>query len=149
MRTSPPFTSPTLPALLGLLALAGTLASPLVTPLAAQDNFGAAVTLTPAGEVVVLKPGAAIGPSSAIVFRLGADGTWSQTQRLSKLSGGYPGEVLLPELSAGGDFVLLGSGDPDGREAGHLYQTSADGWLPRLRVPVDQAAPAAAGLPAG
>jgi len=151
--TSPAFTSPTLPALLGLLALASALtpplATPLAAPLAAQDNFGAAVTVTPAGDVVVLKPGAAIGPSSAVVFRLGADGTWSQTERLSKLAGGYPGEVLLPELSAGGDFLLLGSGDPDGRDAGHLYQTSGDGWLPRLRVPLDPAAPPAAGLPAG
>jgi choice-of-anchor B domain-containing protein len=136
---------PSAVAILSLLVLL-----PLASPLAAQDRFGAAVTLTAPDEVVVLKPGAAIGPSAAVIYRLRADGVWTQAQRLSKLSGGYPGEVLIPELTAGGDFLLLGSGDPDGREAGHLYQKEGDAWVPQLRVPMDPStAQQTASLPAG
>lgn len=109
----------------------------LAPPLVAQDRFGAAVTVANADEVIVLKAGAAIGPAAAVVFRLGSDGEWAQTERLSKLGGGYPGEALLPELTAGGGFLLLGSGDPEGREAGHLYERAGNGWSPRLRVPLD------------
>ena len=133
---------------LSLLAVTASLAT--ATPLVAQDRFGAAVSLTGADEVVVLKPGAAIGPAAAVVFRMGADGMWRQTARLSKLTGGYPGEMLLPGLSAGGDILLLASGDPDGREAGHLYQRNGDNWLPGIRVPIDPTAvPPQAGLPSG
>ena len=55
----------------------------------AQDRFGAAVTWAGADEVVVLKPGAAIGPAAALVFRLGQDGSWAQDTRVAKLEGGY------------------------------------------------------------
>lgn len=103
----------------------------------AQDRFGAAVTWAGADEVVVLKPGAAIGPAAALVFRLGQDGSWAQDTRLAKLEGGYPGEALIPALAAGGDLLLLASGDPNGREAGHLYERSGAAWAPRIRVPVD------------
>ena len=122
----------------------------LAQPAASQDRFGAAVAMTGPDHVVVLKPGAAIGPAAAVVFRRAPDGTWMQTERLSKLDGGYPGEALLPALANGGDLLLLGSGDPDGREAGHLYQWEGAAWAPRLRVPVDPGVGTiAAELPAG
>lgn len=120
----------------------------LAQPGAAQDRFGSAVAITGPAEIVVLKPGAALGPAAAIVFRPGADGTWAQTTRLAKLEGGYPGESLLPSLTHGGDLLVLASGDPDGREAGHLYQRDGTTWTPRHRVPVDPAVGAtAASLP--
>jgi len=139
----PNLNSPT--PLLFLLAV-----SALASPLAAQDRFGAAVTLTAHDEIVVLKPGAAIGPSAAVVFRLGADGVWTRAERLPKLAGGYPGEVLNSELTAGGDLILLASGDPGGSEAGHLYQREGERWVPRVRVSADPTTPQPAeGLPAG
>jgi len=122
----------------------------LAEPAASQDRFGAAVALTGPDHVVVLKPGAAIGPAAAVVFRRAPDGTWMQTERLAKLEGGYPGEALIPALASGGDLLLLASGDPDGREAGHLYQWDAGTWSPRVRVPVDpNVGTVAAELPTG
>ena len=121
-----------------------------VTPVAAQDRFGAAVTMTGMDEVVVLKPGAAVGPAVAFVFRLEPDGAWTATNRLQKLPGGYPGEALVDELTAGGDLLLLGSGDPDGREAGHVYRNDGDRWTPRVRLPLDPSASRSSeGLPVG
>lgn len=140
--SSNPRSSTTLLSLLALLSLA--------SPLAAQDRFGAAVTLTAPDEIVVLKPGAAIGPSAAVVYRLGVDGVWTRAARLPKLAGGYPGEVLNSELTAGGDLLLLGSGDPDGSEAGHLYEREGERWVPRVRVAADPTTTQPAeGLPAG
>ena len=142
MRTHPPRSFPTLHLLL-LVALT------VAAPAAAQDRFGAAVALTGPDELVVMKPGAAIGPTGAIAYRLGPDGTWTRVERLSMLPGGYPGESLLPQLSAGGDLLILGGGDPDGREAGHLFMKEGGAWAPRIRVPADPAIGASAGsLPA-
>lgn len=138
------------------LSLSATLVFGVVTvmvyaiPIAAQDRFGAAVIMTGMDEIVVLKPGAAVGPAVAVVFRLGPDGVWTATNRLPKLPGGYPGETLVDELTAGGDLLLLGSGDPDGREAGHVYQAEDDRWMPRVRLPLDPSAVrSSAGLPVG
>lgn len=119
-------------------------------PVAAQDRFGAALAMTGVDEIVVLKPGTAVGPAGAVVFRLGSDGVWTATNRLQKLPGGYPGEALVDELTAGGNLLLLGSGDPDGREAGHVYQNEDDRWMPSVRLPLDPSASlSSAGLPAG
>lgn len=123
-----------------------------LTPLqaATQDRFGAAVTVTDGEEVVVLKPGTAVGPAVAVVYRLGADGAWAPAARLPKLPGGYPGEALTEGLTTGGDLLLLGSGDPDGREAGHLYRKEGDRWAPRVRLLLDPAvALDQTGLPPG
>ena len=125
VRVSPPLAS--------IIAL---LASMLVAPDpgAGQDRFGAAIAVTAPDEVVVLKPGKAIGPAAAVVFRLGQDGTWSQVTRLPKLPGGVPGEALIPTLSAGGSLLLMGSGDPDGSEAGHLYRREDRGRQERAQM---------------
>ncbi len=101
-----------------------------------QDRFGAAVALTASDEVIVLKPGAAIGPAAALVFRHSVEGGWVLDSRLSKLDGGYPGETLTPSLASGGRLLLLGGGDPFGREAGHLYERVGTSWSARSRVPV-------------
>lgn len=103
----------------------------------AQDRFGAAVTVTGEDEVVVLKPGSAVGPAMAAVYRLDGSGAWSRAARLSKLPGGYPGERLVDALAAGGDLLLLGSGDPEGREAGHQYRRDGSTWTAGMRVPLD------------
>lgn len=120
------------------------------THLSAQDRFGAAVALTGPEEVVVLKPGAAIGPAAAIVYRLGADGAWSLSTRLGKLAGGFPGEAVTEALSAGSGVLLIGGGDPAGSEAGHLYERTGEEWTPLMRVPLDPgAAGTGAALPEG
>jgi choice-of-anchor B domain-containing protein len=108
---------------------------------ASQDRFGAAVAVTDDARVVVLKPGTAVGPAMAVAHRLGEDGAWAPTVRLQKLPGGLPGEQLVDVLSAGGDLLLIGSGDPYGREAGHLYHREDDGWAPGIRVPMNPSAP--------
>lgn len=152
MRTSPVDHSTTLTRVVTLLAALAVLGASGIhpSPVAAQDGFGAAVAVTGPDEVVVLKPGAAIGPAVAVVYRRGADGSWTQTNRLSKLPGGFPGEALMPELSVGGDLLLIGSGDPGGREAGHAYRRAGGEWTAVARVPVDPAAPGpGASLPAG
>ena len=118
-----------------LLVLAGLLAPG--DSATAQDRFGAAVSVTDAHEVAVLKPGKAIGPAAAVVYRLGSDGAWATAARLSKLPGGYPGEAMIAALVAGGDLLLLGSADPNGWEAGHLYERDGDSWAPQFRVPLD------------
>jgi choice-of-anchor B domain-containing protein len=119
-------------------------------PAATQDRFGAAVTITDDDEMVVLKPGTAVGPAVAVVYRAGPDGAWTSVARLPKLPGGYPGEALVEVLAAGGDVLLLGSGDPGGREAGHLYQREGERWAPRVRVPLDPTAlGVSAALPSG
>ncbi|MEM7414905.1 MAG: choice-of-anchor B family protein [Gemmatimonadota bacterium] len=122
----------------------------LAPDVGAQDRFGAALTFTDGGEVAVLKPGAAVGPAMAIVFGPGPDGRWDSTSRLTKLPGGYPGEGVVEVLSAGGDLLLLGSGDPAGREAGHLYTRASGSWTATSRVPLDPSLPGeGAELPAG
>ncbi len=117
-------------------------------PLVAQDRFGAATTVTPHGDVVVLKPGHAVGPAAALVFRRTGDGTWSRLAELPKLPGPFPGEGLVEALTAGGDRVLLASGDPQGRDAGHAYRRATDGFRATGRIPMDPTAEGAEGLPA-
>lgn len=136
--------------LVGSIALALALLLPFSARLSAQDRFGAAVAISESGEVVVLKPGAAVGPAMAIVFGANSNGAWGSITQLTKLPGGYPGEALVDVLATGGDLVILGSGDPDGREAGHLYERTSTSWTPERRVPLDPSAPASgAELPAG
>ena len=143
---SPIFPTTTVLFAVGLLGLAHFVSAPT---LSAQDRFGAAVTWSAPDEVVVVKAGAAIGPAAAVVYRLQPDGSWAQTDRLGKLPGGFPGEALLPSVSAGGDVLIVASGDPAGREAGHLFERRGGAWTPVERVPVDPAAGAGEGLPAG
>lgn len=128
------------------LTVVAGLASP--APSIAQDQFGAAVTVA-GSDVVVIKPGNAVGAPTAVVYRRSPDGTWTEVDRLDKIPGGYPGETLVPTLAAGGDVVLVGSGDPAGLEAGHWHERSGDAWAPRVRVPMDPGASAPSGLPAG
>lgn len=134
---------PTLPPLLLFLLFTAR-------PGLAQDRFGAAVTMVGTDEVVVLKPGAARGPAAAVVFRPEPGGEWTPAARLPKLEGGWPGESLTPALAAAGDLLLVGGGDPDGREAGHLYRKTAAGWAPVARIPMNPGAEDRfAGLPPG
>ncbi|MDX1494030.1 MAG: choice-of-anchor B family protein, partial [Longimicrobiales bacterium] len=111
-------------------------------PASAQDRFGAVVAVTVDDEVVVLKPGAAVGPAVAVVHRRDADGQWERVAELTKLPGAFPGEGLVEALTVGGDLVLLGSGDPGGVDAGHLYRRTDRAWLPEGRVPMDPTAAA-------
>lgn len=98
----------------------------------------------------MLKPGNAVGLATAVVFRKGAEGSWVEVDRLDKLPGGFPGEALISALAAGGDQLLLGSGDPKGVEAGHLYERVGGQWLPRARLPIDPTAVGTlTGLPPG
>ncbi|NNF12033.1 MAG: choice-of-anchor B family protein [Gemmatimonadetes bacterium] len=122
-------------AFLPVLAIVGLMA--VAPPLHAQDRFGAAATVTPDGDVFVLKPGSAVGPAAAMVFRREADGSWTRVAGLPKLPGAFPGEGLVEALTSGGDLVVLASGDPEGRDAGHLYRRDGDRWLPQRRVPMD------------
>ena len=63
---------------LGRLCLVVSLPA-VAAPLEAQDRFGAAVTLTDAGEVAVLKPGKAVGPAVTLLFQPGPGGAWTST----------------------------------------------------------------------
>lgn len=131
-----------------LLAVVGLLLS--AEAVRGQDRFGAAATVTPDGDVVVLKPGSAVGLATAVVFRGSSDGTWTRVAALPKLPGGFPGEGLGEALTSGGSLVLLASGDPNGREAGHLYRRAGDRWVPRTRLPMDPTTDhEAGGLPPG
>ncbi|MDX1647510.1 MAG: choice-of-anchor B family protein, partial [Longimicrobiales bacterium] len=130
MRSLP--VSPAAPLLFVLLAAFGT-----TVPAAAQDRFGAAVAVTERGEPVVLKPGIAVGPASATVYAPDPSGSWAPVARLGKLPGGLPGEAMLPAAHTGGGLLLLGSGDPAGDEAGHLYRREGDGWTAVDRVRMD------------
>lgn len=112
----------------------------------AQDGFGAAVAVTPAGEVVALKPGKAKGPAGAGVWAREADGAWTRSAWLGVLDGGFPGETVTHQVAVGGDRILLGGGDPDGRVAGHLWERGPDGWRAVGRVPMDPDAPIPGGL---
>ncbi len=146
MRTHAPTRQTTfvLPAL-----LAGAVLAASTSALQAQDRFGAAVTVTPGGDVVVLKPGSAVGPAAAIVFRPSNDGGWTRLPPLTKLPGAFPGEGLVEGLTSGGDLLLLASGDPRGRDAGHLYRLENDHWAAKGRAPMDPSADGSTqGLPA-
>lgn len=128
------------------LALVG--GSGTAMPLLAQDQFGAAVAVV-GQDVVVVKPGNAVGAPTAVVFRPNAEGGWVEHDRLAKLPGGYPGETLVPAVAARGGTLIVGSGDPAGREAGHWYERVDGVWSPRTRVQMDPSAIAPSGLPSG
>ena len=130
------------------LTLAATLLMP--TAVLGQDAFGSAVAVPRPDEVVVLKPGAARGPSRAEVFRY-VDGAWIAAEALGGLEGGFPGETLSPAVSvdASGSVLLLGAGDPGGALAGHLYVRDGTAWRGVGRIPLDPVAGLPAGLPAG
>jgi choice-of-anchor B domain-containing protein len=131
----------------GLVCFGLSLAT--TSPADGQDRFGAAVALTDAGEVAVLKPGKAVGPAVTTICRMGEGGAWTSTAQLPKLDGGYPGEALTESLVSGGNLLLFGSGDPDGVEAGHLYQRQGGQWTASARVPLDPTAfDTSSGLPA-
>jgi choice-of-anchor B domain-containing protein len=114
----------------------------------AQDGFGSAVAVAGPQTVVVLKPGAARGPSQARVFRW-EEGAWVRDRALPLLAGGFPGETLTPTLTsdAAGRVVVLGAGDPSGELVGHLHLREGGEWRGAGRVLMDPAGGRPAGLP--
>ncbi|MCA9737264.1 MAG: hypothetical protein KC645_06545, partial [Gemmatimonadetes bacterium] len=107
----------------------------LAAPVAGQDQFGRSVAIA-AGDVVVTKPVVGRGPAMLYVFA--SDGT--ERARLVVGRSAETGEGVSPSVAADGAHVLVGSGDPGTRLAGHLFGREDGGtWSDQGSLPLDAA----------
>ena len=96
-------------------------------PLRGQDQFGSAVGVTAAGEVVALKPAFGRGPAALVVFAPAPGSGWTATQQLWSEGTATRGENFGPAVAVFGADILVASGDPDVRIGAYGFSRGADG----------------------
>ncbi len=94
-------------------------------PLAGQDQFGRSVGVA-GDEVFVLKANPGRGPAAVYVFNRSESGAWKISQRIAAPRGAVTGEGLSPSIAASDHYLMIGSGDPEGRVAAHLFSRDPD-----------------------
>ena len=117
-------------------------------PALLAQGFGRSVAVDD-GQVLVLKPGSGRGPAAAYVYERGADGEWTEVQRLGTDVTATTGEGLGPGLVVHDGLAMIASADPDVERAAHVFRRQADGtWTAVEPIPMDPGAGAGeAGAP--
>ncbi len=100
----------------------------VATPAAAQDRFGAMVTVA-GGTVIVGKPGPARGPAALYRFERDRSGRWVLAETFSPPGTAENGFGLAPSVQWSGGRLVVGSADPDIRFGAHLFEESRDGLV--------------------
>ncbi|MGD8495092.1 MAG: choice-of-anchor B family protein [Gemmatimonadales bacterium] len=110
----------------------------LPAPLAAQftGTFGRSVELD-GDQLFVVKPAAGRGPAAVYVYEMTPQG-WTETQRLGTDVTTETGEGIGPGIVAADDLLLVGSADPEARNAAWAFRRQADGsWTAIDPIPMN------------
>ena len=127
-----------------LLSAACAVAASLVAPVPARAQLGSAVAFagTPdhGPELLVLRPAAAWGEATLLVYRRGRDGVWVRSESLRPVSPSAAYEGFLPSIAAAGGIAVAAAGDAEGAWAANVYERHGAGWRGLARVPVEPGA---------
>ena len=110
-------------------------------PSAAQVAFGTSVTVGD-GEILVGEPGHELRPGLVHVFRRGADGSWTPTQRLEAPDGSAGDRFGIRSVMQGDLLLVSATRADEGAGAVYAFERSGDQWQPSGRLVPDERSPA-------
>lgn len=121
-----------------LLALAALGLGGAPVPLSGQA--GAAVAVTPEGEVLVLRPSSGRGPAAVLVFTR-EGGKWVERAALRPGVDAEPYEGFGSSLAAGRGVIAAGGGDDDVVWGARVFHRRPGGWRAASAVPLEAGGP--------